>query len=293
VTRPSLAAVQRWFSAVTTHPAGVERGARDVESVFGAGRSGIGEIERLIAPGPQLSALERLEIYGSGYVARLIECLRDDYPALAYLLGEDAFDALARDYIQQHPSASPSLNVFGRHMAGFCRERCGAFASELARLEWSLVEVLHAASPPDISEALRALQPEEFVNARFAASPALRVHVFAFPVNAFFQAFCDEAEAALPAPEASAVAVYRAGLALVRRDLTPSLASLLADLAAGTPLGVALSALESESGSSSGESPAELQQRVMQAFQSWVQDGFFASVTVPPAISAVPEPRVT
>lgn len=89
-------------------------------------------VARFVTPGPRLTAAERFDIYRSGYHARLLECLLDDYPVLAAMLGRDEaghdrdgegqFAALCRAYVDRHPSASPNLNGFGRHMSSFCRE---------------------------------------------------------------------------------------------------------------------------------------------------------------------------
>ena len=78
------------------------------------------DVERFVTPGPRLTAAERFDIYRSGYHARLVECLLDDYPVLAAMLDRDdegQFGALCRAYVDRHPSASPNLNGFGRHMA--------------------------------------------------------------------------------------------------------------------------------------------------------------------------------
>ena len=43
-----------------------------------------------------LTALERLAIYGHAYYARLLECLREEFPVLKHALGEELFDELRR-----------------------------------------------------------------------------------------------------------------------------------------------------------------------------------------------------
>ncbi|MDB5220716.1 MAG: hypothetical protein JWO86_8643, partial [Myxococcaceae bacterium] len=80
------------------------------------------DVERYVTAGPRLSAADRFDIYRSGYHARLFECLLDDYPVLAAMLDSECFEALCRAYVDRHPSVSPNLNGFGRHMASFCRE---------------------------------------------------------------------------------------------------------------------------------------------------------------------------
>jgi hypothetical protein len=74
------------------------------------------EADHRLTAGPKLGPRERLDVYRHAYVARLIECLADDYPVLKVALGDDAFDALCRGYIARFPSeahlvASPGLRL--------------------------------------------------------------------------------------------------------------------------------------------------------------------------------------
>ena len=195
------------------------------------------DIERFITAGPRMTASERFEIYRSGYRARLVECLLDDYPVLAAMLGDEPFETLCHAYVDRHPSASPNLNGFGRHMASFCRdvrlegEACSGFdaqrifASELATLEWALVEVLHAECPPALEvAALQAMPPDAWGRARFIKSDAVRLFRFEYPVNAVFIANrIEERVPEVPAPSPNAVAVYRKDMQLWRMGLTPAM----------------------------------------------------------------------
>jgi hypothetical protein len=269
---PGLRQLQRWFASVTTHPRGVLGGGLDAK------RSK--QLERLVTPGPQLSAADRLQIYNDGYFARLVECLSDDYPALSYALGESDFAALARGYIELYPSRSRSLNAYGRHMAAFCRTRSepwAAFASDLARLEWALVEVVHEPVSHSLApDALSTIPAARWQTARLVPSRSLRLLGFDYPVNDYFQGFREDREPQLPEPAPTATAVYRQGLALWRMGLEPSAALLLEDLISGAPLALAIAALERRSdGVTAGE---ELARLLPQWLGSWVQSGFFSGI---------------
>lgn len=262
---PTLAALERWLVSASTD----------------AGEVTDAEAEAVVTPGPRLSARERVAIYRDGYAARLVECLADDYPALKFALGDAEFERVARAYVAAHPSRSRSLNAYGAAMPGFLRARPDAgraFASDLARLEWALVEVVHAETkPPLAADALRGLGPEDFARATLVASPALRVLRFDYPVNRFYQAFCVDGAPDLPAPEASAVAAHRSGLSVYRLELEPPMRVLLAALTNGETLARALAALEREL------SPEELglaQERVSEWFGAWIASGFFTALAV-------------
>lgn len=256
-------------------------------------------VERWVTSGPRLDAAGRFDIYRSGYHARLHECLLDDYPVLAAILDdahEGQFEALCRAYVGRHPSASPNLNAFGRHMTSFCRDRelvrhtkdsalpsfaesgFGTFASELATLEWALVEVLHAETAPPLEiTALQALPPDAWARARFVTSDALRVFRFEYPVNRVFIANrIEEIIPEVPAPEANAVAVYRKDMTLWRMDLTAPMMNVLGPLLEGKTLGEALATIEAEV--TDPEVLAQTGANLMVWFREWVDAGFFTRI---------------
>jgi hypothetical protein len=243
-------------------------------------------VDAVVTPGHSLSARERLEIYRYGYRARLVECLADDYPVLAQTLGEDGFESLCHQYIERHPSSSPSLNAFGRHMAQFVLEAelhgslapSGAFLSELAALEWALVEMIHAETPPPLDVArLQALPAAAWETARFEPSPASRLLRFEYPVNAYFQRCrVDEVPSLIPGVQASETVVYRHGLTVWRMDLTPAMGRVLEALLASVPIGEALGRLGVDE--SDPEEVAEAERSVMVWFREWVSSGLFAQL---------------
>ena len=287
-----LRALQEWFSAVTTHPESVEAGI-GAASAMHASLVAIGpdEAARVVVGDTRLDALSRLGVYHDAYRARLVECLADDYPAVQYALGDDTFTAVCHAYIAAHPSRGPSLNPYGEKMASFVSPQeaggviageLATFAADLARLEWALVEVIHAAKAPVLDPAaLQAIPPEAWGNARLPPAETLRLVRGSYPVNRFFQQFKQDEEPELPdlaTPSPSAVAVYRVGFVLWRMDLTPAMAELLAGLMNGATLGEALGSLDDTK--MSAAELAEAERQVMAWFQSWVASGFFARVDI-------------
>jgi hypothetical protein len=270
----SLREQQRWFALASTHPGGALAGTELAASALTRPLTAA----QCLTDGPRLSALERLQIYNDAYFARLEECLVDDYPALAYALGESEFSSLARAYIDSHPSRSPSLNAYGAPMVAFCRSLptpWAAFAAELARLEWALVEVVHARSTPSLTaDALAKIPAERWATARLTPSATLRVLRFEYPVNEYFQAFRDGRTPALPDRRSSVTAVYRQDPTLWRMDLEPAAAGLLEDLVAGLPLASAIAALERTT-----KDVHDLGERLQSWLGTWVANGFFGAVT--------------
>jgi len=187
-------------------------------------------------------------------------------------------------YIDQHPSRSPNLNFFGRHLANFCRERSGEHAqlsADIATLEWAMVEVLHAAPANRLSlEELGSIAPASWVTARFAPSATVRIFEFGYPVGAYLQAVRMEEEPDLPAPSWSATAVFRDGATIWRMDLSRAMHTLLQSLFRGDPLGTAFDLLAETGLVTDDQAP-----QVMRWFRDWVGHGIFGSISVSPKVA--------
>ena len=98
---PSLHDLQSWMQDCLLNPAGVNRH---------------------ITPSNRLSAQQRLGIYQTSYINRLCKCLEEQFPALAYTLGQEVFEAFARTYLSDLPSDSYTLYALGRRFAGYLQD---------------------------------------------------------------------------------------------------------------------------------------------------------------------------
>ncbi len=118
---PRLDQIQRWLQAVIMHPDGVEAGIESDEA-----RSEIDVtsdcVEQVVDPSKRRTSIERLEVYANAYYARLLECLRDEFPALLHAVGDEVFDGLAFGYLQAYPSTSYTLANLGGHFVQFLEE---------------------------------------------------------------------------------------------------------------------------------------------------------------------------
>ena len=273
--KANLKSLQSWFAAAITHPIGVAESVHE-QGAF-VGEASPSPIEAVVLPSARLSALERMEIYHEAYRARLVECLADDYPSVQYALGDEAFAALCYDYMNAHPSRSPSLNGYGRAFAEFCRTSPGphaVFAADLSSLEWAMVEVLHAASAETLSvDALATIAPSLWGSARLPQSTSVRILEFSYPVNAFFQAHRLDESPSIPEASWSATAVFRDGEKIWRMDLNPAMLAILRGLFANQTLEQALTLAEG-----SGALEETDASSIMVWFRDWVAHGFFAGI---------------
>jgi hypothetical protein len=132
-----------------------------------------------IVTAPPISPRERLKVYGDAYFIRLVEALRANYPKLHWILGDEGFDLMGREFARAHPSTTPSIRWFGRLLPGFL-ERTEPFAdqpilAELARFEWLLSEVFDAADAVAVARSsLAAIDPNRWGEIRLTFHPAVR-----------------------------------------------------------------------------------------------------------------------
>lgn len=80
------------------------------------------EVRQQVADTPQLSAVESLAIYQRSYYARLLSCMREQFPALCYSLGVSTFNAMAQEFLFNYPSTSHTLYDLGKRFPEFLEQ---------------------------------------------------------------------------------------------------------------------------------------------------------------------------
>jgi hypothetical protein len=202
----------------------------------------------LLRGDPERPAGVRLDVYGHAWFHRIHGALADDFGALARVLGEADFRELVIAYLRAHPPGRPSLRDAGAKLPEFLsgspaaaalRDRV-AFAPDLSRLEWALLEAFDAADAAALPrEALAAVAPERWAGLRLIFQPALRLLALDFPVDRLRLAH-DREDAELPAalaPLPTQVCVWRSEERVFHRALEPIEAEALALALAGACFG--------------------------------------------------------
>ncbi len=146
MSAPQLPELQRWVLTVMTTPGGVDAGIARAQALHGLSAAQV--VATGYGPPPRL----RLDIYAQGYLLRLLECLRADFPTLRNTMGEGLFDLFARAYLLHHPSRSTTLFDLGAGFVPFLRSTRPAGYSEpgfdlaldLAALERARTESIRA-----------------------------------------------------------------------------------------------------------------------------------------------------
>lgn len=289
----SLTEIQRWMQAVITHPEGVAAGA-DSDAARREIEIGRGDIESVIQPSRQMTAEERLSIYGNAYFARLLECLWTIFPLVARTIGNEAFDELGMGYLQRYPSRSYTLDRLGDRFMDYLAEsrpdldadgqpteRWPDFLIDLARVEWEIDEVFDGPGvegrPLLSAEALQAVEPARWPGARLVPVPCLRLLAFNFPVNDYYTAMRQAADAdapEIPEPAVTFLALTRRSFVVRRHALSKAQYRLLGRLMAGDTIGAAISHLAGGADSDLETLAADLRAW----FHAWTAAGFFMSV---------------
>ena len=138
-----------------------------------------------VVPSAELQALltqanpHGLAIYRNAYTARLIGVLKSDHEKLWSLAGEATCEAMARRYIEAHPSRVRSLRQFGEQLPQFLREQEMPHAELLAELcafERLLLDVYDApdATPIEFAD-IAAIEPARWPGLALRFHPSLRL----------------------------------------------------------------------------------------------------------------------
>lgn len=244
-------------------------------------------LESVISPSRALTSLERLDIYARAYGARLLECLRTEFPMFVRAVGEEAFDQLALEYLQRYPSRSYTLNRLGENFPRFLEETRPPAESggdwprllvELAKLEWTMGEVFDGPGWEGLEAGdfsmLERLAPEEFGRCRLLTSPSLRLLAFQFPVSAYWEQLKRGGKGALPGAEPTWLALVRVDYIVRRHPLSEPEFLILRGIQSGLCVAEALA----EGAERFVGDPSELASQIREWFAIWRRGGLVAGV---------------
>jgi hypothetical protein len=289
MTQPprKLEDLQRWMQSVITHPDGIVAGVESLDAQQQIDVSAA-DLESVIPRSQARTSVQRLAVYGNAYFSRLLECMRELFPALAHALGEELFDGFALEYLQKYPSRSYTLDQLADRFVQFLEEtRPDAteaswpdFIIDLARFEWAIDDVFDGPGVENeqllTAEQLQAIPPQRWSDARLVPVVCLRPLAFKYPVNDYYTAFRRDEKPPLPEPAETFTALSRRDYIVRRYKLSRLQYVLLSALAAGDSVGDAIAQC-AESCDDLDSLAADLQDW----FRLWAADGFFRRVELP------------
>ncbi len=289
-----LQKIQRWMQSVIMHPGGVSEGVGSAETrrFIDVGPE---ELERVIARSQALTSAERLEIYVDAYYERLLECLREEFPATRHALGSELFEALAFGYLQSDPSRSYTLGQLGARLPDYLGESRlhaqaepeGApstwadFVVELARFERVGREIFDGPGGEQLealgADELAALPAEAWGEIGLRTVPSLRLERFEHPIHAYWAALRRDQPVEPPASRPTHLAVYRRDYSIETIELRPEGFTLLAALVRGENLSGAIERASSQPGADAQSLEAEL----AGWFAAWTSRRLFLGIERP------------
>ncbi len=188
----------------------------------------------------------RFGIYRNNILRGLIEALKDMYPATARIVGEEFFEAMAREFVLVHPPHTPVLLEYGGGFADFVETFEPAaelpYLGDVCRIERAWLEAYHAAECEALDQnELRSIQSTDASQLRFLFHPSTRLLASRFPALTIWSTNIDDE---IPVP----VDIYDGGenILIVRpeanvevRALTHSKMEFIASLFEGHTLSYA------------------------------------------------------
>ena len=170
-----------------------------------------------------------LAVYRHAYRAQLTACLRETYERTHAWLGDEAFDDVARRYIDAHAPCAWTLGDYGHAfetmLAGLYPD--DAEVAELAWLDWTLRRAFEAADA--LALDVDSLSGVDWDNALFQFVPTLRLRIVTSNAVAIWRALAADTTppAAMTLPVAVTVRAWRKAFSTQFRSMEADEATAL------------------------------------------------------------------
>jgi hypothetical protein len=259
--------VETLLYRLITAPSGVAEGLAHEKSLAPNGLASV------IIGDDRLNAEERVDIYANMYFYRLLDVLKEDFPATLAVLGEDRFHNLATGYLIEYPPAHFSISLAGEHLADFIRAHPlreeFPFLADLAQFERALIEVFHAPDAPALdAEAMRAIPPQHWPDLKLRLHPAHQILELEWNLAPILKAVEQGEPPPHPTREAIVMLVWRRRNTVFYRAIDTAERDAFDALAKGTSFP---EICELIAGSlDEGEDPASA---INQRLEVWLRDG--------------------
>ena len=193
--------------------------------------------------GQDQAAGSRYNVYRNNVAVSLTEAVRDGFPVITKLLGQQNMDGLAGLYLRAHPPTSPLMMFYGEDFPDFIAQMPQlahlGYLPDVARLELALRRSYHAADVPPMDAAeLGALAPDALMATRLKLVPAAQLIRSAWPIHGIWR-FNTEDGAPKPEAQAEDVVILRPEFDPEPHLLPPGGGAFLDALQNDAPLGAA------------------------------------------------------
>jgi hypothetical protein len=259
----------RWVESLLyrliTAPSGVAEGLAQEKSLTGSG------LAQVIAGDDRLSSEERVDIYANMYFYRILDVLKEDFPATLSMLGAERFHNLVTSYLIEYPPSHFSIAYAGNHLADFIGghpvHEEFPFLADLARMERALIDVFHAPDAVSLdAEQMRAIAPADWPALKLTLNPANQTLELKWDVAAILGAVEQAKEVVTPARGAISMLVWRSRNRVYYRPIDSAERDLLDVLAKATTFA---EICELIAASAEDDPAAAINQRL----EVWLRDG--------------------
>ena len=218
--------LQSLLYRLITAPSGVAEGLA-AEHELGAGG-----LDAIVLGDERLSSEARVDIYANMYFYRILDALKEDFPATLAVLGDENFHNLVTGYLLEYPPTDPSITHSGGHLADYLRDHPmrerAPFIADLAKLERATVEVFLGPDAPALDpESLRAIAIEDWPAMKLKLHSSAQILSLDWRVSDLLRAVEEHRPWNPPNQDAVKVLVWRTNARVFHRDLDPTEANAL------------------------------------------------------------------
>ena len=231
-----------------------------------------------VVDGGRITIEHRLHIYHNAYRARLLENLQDSYEKTWAYLGDENFEATARNYIEETPPNNRNLRWYGATFPAWLDSQFpeDGDIAELAMLDWELRKAFDAPDATPIhAGALGGLAPAEWETIGFKLTPTMHISPLRYNSVGIWHAL--DLEQAPPAsellPEPGWLLTWRKGWQPHFRTLGAVENAALMQLQQGTPFAEVCTALTNQF------SESETATVAAESLRTWLDDKLIVGLT--------------
>ncbi len=207
-------------------------------------RQGDADLVPLIQQTYGLHPAQRLAVYRNNVVLNALGSLRDTFPVVVQLVGEDCFAGTAQRFILAHPPQQACLSAYGGRFATFLAEDPATcvltYLPGVARLEWARNIAYYAPDAPILTVA--DLQTDSLDTLMLTPHPAFTLLLEDHPVYSIWQWHQQPSDTLLLSATGEGVAISRDAVGNVDMTLLSPVQTVFLQTLQSQPLAAALEA---------------------------------------------------
>jgi hypothetical protein len=242
-----LALLQNWLTTVVMTPGHLPQKLGQAWHLHG-----LDETDVVVTDEGKASVYTRLNVYSSGYLLRLLECMYADYAISRKFMGDEVFDSFAKAYLLYHPSTSFTLYDLGKSFPAFlAKTKPPVIPGDeqgfddfmnlpiaFAKLERARQEAIRAPGTEGATEHDQEINIQGilFGTVKVITPGCLQLLELDFPMIRFFTSVYKDEDYELPSPQKTFTAVSRKNFGVTMTELTEVQYTLLSVCQAGDNL---------------------------------------------------------